>query len=49
MISWHFILFQTATQNYSLVSFKAYFQRNKPGNAPGGGQEAKPPQAEGFF
>ena len=34
---------------YSLLSSKAFFQRNKPGNALGGGQGAKPPEAEGFF
>ena len=30
-ISWHFILFQIATQKYSLLCFKVFFQRNKPG------------------
>ena len=44
-ISWHFIRFLTATHKYSLLWFKAFFLRNKPGDSPVGGQGAKPAEA----
>ena len=48
----HFLalhLVSNSHSQHSLVCFKAFFHRNKQGNAPGAGQRPKPSEAEGFL